>query len=124
MKTTFRFGLPRQIAGLLLLLCYPALSDGRAADAVAPPPEGSAPEAIVSQARLSLAEARRTRSDPRTAVGHYLDAADLAVRSLGVSSGSEVTEEARPRNGLGPFSSITSKALIRSENNRSGITSS
>ena len=28
-------------------------------------------------------------------MGHYLDAADLAVRSLGVSSGSEVTEEAR-----------------------------
>jgi hypothetical protein len=28
-------------------------------------------------------------------VGHYLDAADSAVRSLGVSSGNEVTEEAR-----------------------------
>src|SRR5271165_1294599 len=95
MKNTFRFGLPGQIAGLLLLLCYPALSDGRAADAAALPPEGSAPEAIVSEAQLSLAEARKTRSDPRTAVGHYLDAADLAVRSLGVSSGTEVTEEAR-----------------------------
>jgi hypothetical protein len=85
----FRFGLPRQIAGLLLLLCYPAPSDGRAADAVALPPEGSAPEAIVSEARLSLAEARKTRSDPRTAVGHYLDAADAAVRSVGVSSANE-----------------------------------
>ena len=84
------------LAGLLLILCYLAVSDGRAADAVAvPPPEGSAAEAIVSQARLSLAGARKTQSDPRTAVGHYLDAADAAVRSLGVSSRNEVTEEAR-----------------------------
>src|SRR6266481_5263053 len=73
---------------LLLLYCL-AVSDGRAADSVAVPPEGSAPEAIVSQARLSLAEARKTQSDPRTAVGHYLDAADAAVRSMGVSSGNE-----------------------------------
>jgi hypothetical protein len=65
------------------------VSDGRAADSAAVPPEGSAPEAFVSQARLSLAEARKTQSDPRTAVGHYLDAADAAVRSLGVSSGNE-----------------------------------
>src|SRR5712691_125418 len=62
MKTTFRFGLPRQIAGLLLLWCYLALSDGRGADAVVLLPKGSAPEAIVSAARLSLAEARRTGS--------------------------------------------------------------
>jgi hypothetical protein len=74
MKTIFRFGLPRQIAGLLLLLYYLAMSDGRAADSVAVPPAGSAPEAIISQARLSLAEARKTQSDPRAAVGHYLDA--------------------------------------------------
>jgi hypothetical protein len=87
MKTTFRFGLPRQIAGLLLVLCYLAVSDGRAAGAKALPLEGSAPETIVSQARLSLAEARKTQSDPRTAVGHYLDAADAAVRSVGVFSG-------------------------------------
>src|SRR5271166_1879508 len=43
----------------------------------------------MSQARLSLAEARKTQSDPRTAVGHYLDAADAAVRSVSVSSGNE-----------------------------------
>jgi hypothetical protein len=95
MKTIFRFGLPRQVAGLLLLLYWLGVSDGRAADSVAAPPEGSAGEAIVSQARLSLAEARKTQSDPRTAVGHYLDAADAAVRSVGVSSGNGVTEEAR-----------------------------
>jgi hypothetical protein len=93
MKTTFRVGLPCQIAGLLLLMCYLAVSNGRAADKVTVPPEGS--DAIVSEARLSLAEARKTQSDPRTAVGHYLDAADAAVRSVIVSSGNEVTEEAR-----------------------------
>lgn len=95
MKTIFQFGLRRQMAGLLLLSCYLAVSDGRAAGAVAQPPGSSASEAIVSQARSSLAEARKTQSDPRTAVGHYLDAADAAVRSLGVSSGNEVSEEAR-----------------------------
>jgi hypothetical protein len=48
MKTIFRFGLPRQVAGLLLLLYCLPVSHGRAADAVAvPPPEGSAAEAIV-----------------------------------------------------------------------------
>ena len=87
MKTILQFGLPRQIAGLLLLLYCLAVSDGRAADSVAVPPEGSASETVISEARLSLAEARKTQSDPRTAVGHYLDAADGAVRSLGVSSG-------------------------------------
>ena len=93
MKTRFRFGLPRHIAGLLLFMCCLAVSDGRAAGPVTPPPEGS--DAIISEARASLAEARKTQSDPRAAVGHYLDAADAAVRSAGVSSGSEVTEEAR-----------------------------
>jgi hypothetical protein len=32
MKTLFRFGLPRQLAGLLLLLYCLSVSDGRAAD--------------------------------------------------------------------------------------------
>jgi hypothetical protein len=95
MKTTFRFGSPRQLAGLLLLLYCLTVYDGRAADSVGVPPEGSAAEAIVSEARLSLVEARKTRSDPRTAVGHYLDAADAVVRSMGVSSRNETSEEAR-----------------------------
>ena len=50
------------LAGLLLILCYLAVSDGRAADAVAvQPPEGSAAEAIVSHARLRLAGARKIK---------------------------------------------------------------
>jgi hypothetical protein len=95
MKTLFRFGLPRQLAGLILLLYCLSVSDGRAADLLAVPPEGSASETIISEARLSLAEARKTGSDPRTAVAHYLDAADAAVRSLGVSSRNVTSEEAR-----------------------------
>src|ERR1700738_1046971 len=89
MKNTFRFGFPSQMAGLLLLLCYLAMAEGRAAGAMALPQEGAAPEAIISEARLSLAQARKTRSDPRTAVGYYLEAADAAVRSVSVSSGNE-----------------------------------
>jgi hypothetical protein len=95
MKTTSQFGLSGQIAGLLLLLSCLAVSHGRATDSAALPPDDSAPQAIVSEARLSLAEARKTQSDPRIAVGHYLDAAHAAVRSVGPSSGNEVTEEAR-----------------------------
>jgi hypothetical protein len=48
-------------------------------------PSASA-QAIVSEARLNLVEARKTRSDPRTAVGHYLEAADDALRVMGSSS--------------------------------------
>src|ERR1700674_4071243 len=95
LKTIFQFDLPRQMAGLLLLLYCLSVPDGRAADLVAVPPGGSASETIISEARLSLAEARKTQSDPRTAVGHYLDAADAAVRSAVFSSPNEVTEEAR-----------------------------
>ena len=95
MKTAFRFASPCQLTAMLLLLYCLMVPGGRAADSVGVPPEGSAIEAIVSEARLSLAEARKTGSDPRTAVGYYLDAADAVVRSLGVSSGNETSEEAR-----------------------------
>lgn len=71
------------------------MAEGRAADSVAISPEGPTPEAIVSIARLSLAEPRKTRSDAKTAAGYYLDAADAALRSVGLSSGDGVTEEAR-----------------------------
>src|ERR1700722_8480340 len=76
MKTTFRFGSPCQLTAMLLLLYCLTVSGGRAAGSVGSPPAASAAEAIVSDARLSLAEARKTQSDPRTAVGHYLDAGD------------------------------------------------
>lgn len=95
MKTKFRFRFKREIIGLLLILCCLALDDARAVDAVTLRTEGPTPEAIVSGARLSLAAARKTQSDPKAAVGHYLDAADAAVRSVGGSSGNEVNEEAR-----------------------------
>jgi hypothetical protein len=46
----------------------------------------------ISQAQLSLAEARKTRSDPKTAVGYYLDAAEAAVRSTTSASANETTD--------------------------------
>ena len=92
MKTIFRFGLPSQVARLLLLLSCLAVSDGRAASAPALLPEGSAPEAILSEARLSLAEARKTHSDPRVAVGWYLQAADRASRAATESSSNQASE--------------------------------
>jgi hypothetical protein len=95
MNTKSQFSLPGQIAGLLLVLSCLAVSDSRATDSAALAPDDSAPRTMVSEARLSLAEARKRGPDPRIAVGHYLDAADAALRSVGVSSGNEVTEEAR-----------------------------
>ena len=92
MKTIVRFGLPSQVARLLLLLCYLEVSDGRAAGALALPSEGSATEAILSEARLSLAEARKTHSDPRAAVGWYLQAADTASRAATESSSNQASE--------------------------------
>jgi hypothetical protein len=92
---SIRLASPDSLAWLLLLLCYLAVPDGRAANPMVVPQKGSTPETIVSQARLSLAEARKTQSDPKTAVGHYLEAADAAVRSMGVSSSNEAAEEAR-----------------------------
>jgi len=92
MKTIVRFGLPSQVARLLLLLSCLAVSDGRAASAPALLPEGSAPEAILSEARLSLAKARKTHSDPRAAVGWYLRAAERALRAASESSSNQVSE--------------------------------
>jgi hypothetical protein len=92
---SFRFDLPRQMAGLLLFICYLAASHGLAADAVAPPLEGAALEATVLEAGISLTEARRTRSNPRVAAGHYLDAAEAAVRFQSVSSGKRLSDESR-----------------------------
>ena len=86
------FASAARVARLLLLLCFLAVPDGRAAGAPALPSEGSAPEAILSEARLSLAEARKTHSDPRAAVGWYLRAADTASRAATESSNSQASE--------------------------------
>jgi hypothetical protein len=73
-------------------LCYLAVSNGRATSAPALPPEAPALEAILSEARLSLAEARKTHSDPGAAVGWYLQAADKALRAAGESAGNQASE--------------------------------
>jgi hypothetical protein len=67
MKTKFRVSFKRDIIGLLLLLSCVALDDGRAADAVTRKTEAPTPEAIVSEASLSLAAARKTHSNQRAA---------------------------------------------------------
>jgi pimeloyl-ACP methyl ester carboxylesterase len=46
----------------------------------------------VSQAQISLSQARHSRADPKTAVGYYLDAADTALSSTNNSSTAQVTE--------------------------------
>ena len=87
-KSTIRIDLPGKIIGLLFLFSGISVSGGRATNRM---PSANTP-AIVSEARLDLAEAQKTRSDPRTAVGHYLDAADGALRVMGSSSPSERSE--------------------------------
>ncbi len=93
MMSKIRLIFPSKVVGLILFLCSLGLSGGLAANVGTP--QGSAPDALVSEARLSLAEARKTASDPKTSVGHYLDAADAAVRSVGKTSGNATNEEAR-----------------------------
>jgi len=58
MNTKSQFGLPGQIAGLLLVLSCLAVSDSRATDSGALAPDDSAPTTMISEARLSLAEAQ------------------------------------------------------------------
>jgi hypothetical protein len=76
MRRTISFDLPGKIIGLLFLFGGALVCGALGTDRM---PSVST-EAIVSEARLNLAEARKTRSDPRTAVGHYLEAADSALR--------------------------------------------
>jgi hypothetical protein len=91
---SFRFDLSRQLAGLLIFICYLPASDGLAADAVTPALARSRLEAFVWQASVSLTAAQRTQSDPKNKAGHYLGAAEAAVRFLGVAS-DKVREESR-----------------------------
>jgi pimeloyl-ACP methyl ester carboxylesterase len=75
--------LVRQLTALLIFGGYLVVSSG----CVNQPTNGR-----LSQARLSLNEARRARSDPRIAVGDYLDAADAALRSTNNTRGETETE--------------------------------
>ncbi len=54
MKTIFRFGLPSEVARLLLLLCFLAVPDGRAAGAPALPSEGWYPADLVGNVRFVI----------------------------------------------------------------------
>jgi hypothetical protein len=78
------------VAPLFLTLCCLAICSGRAADTVSSEASGS--ETIVAEARLSLAEARKTHSNPRTAIGHYLQAADGAMRAVNESPVNQASE--------------------------------
>ena len=88
MKTTIRIDLVLKMLGSLLLFCGVAVSGGYAAGLM----PAANNQAMISAAKLNLAEARRTNSDPRTAVGHYLEAADSALRAAGGSSADQTSE--------------------------------
>ena len=88
MKRTIPFDLPGKIIGLLFLFGGASVSGAQVTDRL---PSAST-QAIVSEARLNLAEARKTHSDPGTAAGHYLEAADDALRVMGSSSPNERSE--------------------------------
>jgi hypothetical protein len=77
--------LVRQLTALLIFGGYLVVSSG----CVNQPTNGT-----LSEAQLSLKEARRARSDPLIAAGDYLDAADAALRSTNHTSG-ETENEAR-----------------------------
>ena len=68
MKRTIPVDLPGKINGLLFLFGGASVSIAQGTDLI---PSAST-QAIVSEARLNLVEARKTRSDARTAVEHYL----------------------------------------------------
>jgi hypothetical protein len=72
-----RIAFQNRFVPLFIALACLAVCSGRAANTVSA--EASRPEALVTEAKLSLAEARKTHSDPRVAAGCYLQAADEAV---------------------------------------------
>jgi pimeloyl-ACP methyl ester carboxylesterase len=75
--------LVRRLTRLLIVASYLVISSG----CVNQPTNGP-----ISQAQLSLKEARRARNDPLIAAGNYLDAADAALRSANKGSGETETE--------------------------------
>ena len=72
MKRTIPVDLPGKIIGLLFLFGGASVLGAQGTDRM---PSASA-QAIVYYARLNLVQAQKTRNDPRTDVGYYLEAAD------------------------------------------------
>jgi pimeloyl-ACP methyl ester carboxylesterase len=77
MTTRFRTCLFRCVAELLMAICALAMFSGCATQKISM--RGVNP--ALAKARWDLAEARKTRSDPNMAVGHYLGAADAAAQA-------------------------------------------
>jgi pimeloyl-ACP methyl ester carboxylesterase len=75
----------RQLSQLLPPLFYLLISSGCVTQ------ETSNRNLPLSGALLSLDEARKTKADPTIAVGHYLDAADAALRLTSSTSDDEAT---------------------------------
>ncbi len=76
----------RQLSRLLLFLCYLVISSGCVTQ------QASNRNLPLSGAQLSLDEARRTQADPRTAVGHYLDAAHTSLALMSSPTGEQATD--------------------------------
>ena len=88
MKRTIPVDLPGKIIGLLFLFGGASVSGAQGTDRM---PSASA-QAIVYYARLNLVQAQKTRNDPRTAVGYYLEAADWALQPMDSSSPNDRSE--------------------------------
>jgi hypothetical protein len=88
MHTKFRMHLFRRITGALTAICALALFGGCATQSTSMQGENPA----LAKARIELADAEKTRSDPGTSVAHYLGAAEeAAARAAGAEP-----NEARP----------------------------
>ena len=76
----------RQLSRILPLLCYLVIFSGCVTQQA---PNRNRP---LSEAQLSLDEARRAKADPKTAAGHYLDAAYTASRLMNSTAGDQATD--------------------------------
>ncbi|MBV9490237.1 MAG: hypothetical protein JO069_11000 [Verrucomicrobia bacterium] len=83
MSAAFQTRLLRRMAELLMTISALAVFSGCATQQAST--RGS--NTPLAKAQLSLAEARKARSDPKTAVGRYLDAANAAVQSANAEPG-------------------------------------
>jgi pimeloyl-ACP methyl ester carboxylesterase len=76
----------RLLSRILPLLCYLVIFSGCVTQQA---PNRNRP---LSEAQLNLDEARRAKADPKTAAGHYLDAAYTASRLMNSTAGDQVTD--------------------------------